>query len=43
MDITGTVQMISPFNMFLQVASTAFLVLLAAAAVKFLFIFLKSK
>jgi len=43
MDITGTVQIISPFNMFVQVASTAFLVLLAAAAVKFLIEFLRSK
>lgn len=43
MDITGTVQIISPFNMFIQVASTVFLLLLAAVAVKFLFMFLKSK
>lgn len=43
MDITGTVQMISPLNMFIQVASTVFLLLLTAAAIKLLFMFLKSK
>jgi hypothetical protein len=43
MDITSTVQVISPFNMFVQVVSTILLLLLALVAIKFLIKFLRFK